>query len=61
VKAPVPWWWVVSTAVVGVGAGWLLFHPHSQATAGAVVAVPVGVALAVGLWRVNVEVRKEDE
>jgi len=61
VKAPDPWWWVVMTAVVGIGGMWLLAHPHGQAEAVALAAGPVGVALAVGLWRVEVEVRKEDE
>jgi len=58
VKAPDPWWWVVMTAVVGTGGAWLLAHPHGQAEAVALGVGPVGVAVAVGLWRV--EVRKED-
>jgi len=61
VKSPAPWWWVVSTAVVGVGGMWLVAHPHGQAAAVGVVAVPVGLAVMLGLWRVEVEVRKEDE
>jgi len=61
VKSPDPWWWVVMTAVVGIGGAWLLAHPHGQAEALALAAVPVGVALVMGLWRTEVEVRKEDE
>jgi len=61
VKAPAPWWWVVVTAVVGIGGAWLVAHPHGQAVAMALAAGPVGAAVAVGLWRVEVEVRKEDE
>jgi len=61
VKAPGPWWWLVTTAVVGVGGAWLLAHPHSQIAAVALAAGPVGVALVMGLWRTEVEVRKEDE
>jgi len=58
VKAPAPWWWVVSTAVVGVGGMWGVFHPHGQAAAVALVAGPVGLAVSVGLWRVEVEVER---
>jgi len=63
VKVPDPWWWVVSTAVVGVGGMWGVFHPHGQAAAVALVAVPVVLALVLGLWRVEVEMErgKEDE
>jgi len=61
VKAPAPWWWVVSTAAVGIGGMWWAFHPHGQAVAGAVVAGPVGLAVAVGLWRVEVEVERGKE
>jgi len=61
VKAPDPWWWVVTPAVVGIGGAWLLAHPSDQAAAVGVVAVPTVVAVMVGLWRVEGEVRKEDE
>jgi len=63
VKSPAPWWWVVSTAVVGVGGAWLLAHPHGQAEAVALAAGPTVVALVLGLWRLEVKVErgKEDE
>jgi len=63
VKSPAPWWWVTFTAVVGIGGAWLLAHPSGQAAAVGVVAVPTVVAVMVGLWRVDVEVKrgKEDE
>jgi len=59
VKAPAPWVWIVTTAVVGVGAAWLLFRPSGQASAVGVAAVPTVVAVVVGVWRVEVEVEKE--
>jgi len=61
VKAPAPWWWVEMTAVAGTGGAWLLAHPHGQAEAVALAAGPTVVALVLGLWRVEVDVRKEDE
>jgi hypothetical protein len=62
-SAPAPWAWLITTAVVGVTAAWLLAHPHGQAEAVALAAGPTAVAVMVGLWRVETEVKrgKEDE
>jgi len=61
VRPPAPWWWVVTPAVVGVGGAWLLAHPSGQAEAVALAAGPVGVAVMLGLWRVEVEVKRGKE